>query len=293
MPRGDTGVGRNAVVEGNEAAGGEPLPEVRSIPWYHSIRLGPVVTPGFCPPSVERWTAAALPEDLRGKAVLDIGAWDGYFSFEAERRGAGRVLAIDSLQGRDSERGTAGFQYARKVLGSKVEFRVMDMMDLGELDETFDVVLFLGVYYHLADPIHALRLVFDQLRPGGLVVMEGLVVPGSEPKLRLLGPDDLEPTTFCVATLPWLRVGLQQAGFDAIQVVKGTWRVGDALEYYQDTIPSVPGRLAFAVGNRVAWGLGLTRLPWAQRVRTFRGSTAHRVRRVKMYRALIRAAKPS
>lgn len=292
MRRGNTGVGRGVVVEGDEAVSNEQLPEVRSIPWYHSIRLGPVVTPGFCPPSVERWTAAALPEDLRGKAVLDIGAWDGYFSFEAERRGAGRVLAIDSLQDRDSERGTAGFQYARKALASNVEFRVMDMMDLGRLDETFDVVLFLGVYYHLADPIHALRLVFDHLRPGGLVVMEGLVMPGSEAKLRLLAPDDLEPTTFCVATLPWLQAGLHQAGFDAIQVVKGTWRVGDAQEYYRDTIRSRPARLAFAVINRLAWHLGLTRLPWAQRVRTFRGSTARPVRRVKMYRVLIRAAKP-
>src|SRR5436190_23950432 len=66
---------------------------VHSIPWYHSIDLGNgIVTPGMSgAPLVDR---SAMP-DLRGKSVLDIGAWDGYYSFLAERAGASRVVALD------------------------------------------------------------------------------------------------------------------------------------------------------------------------------------------------------
>jgi tRNA (mo5U34)-methyltransferase len=276
------GPGVQAIAEG-------PLGDLRSIQWYHSIPLGTIVTPGFCPLSVERWTAAALPEDLRGKAVLDVGAWDGYFSFEAERRGAESVLAIDVLQGRDAAGGTAGFQFARARLGSRVDFRVMDVMDLATLQRTFDVVLFLGVYYHLADPVGALRLLFDHLRPGGVLVMEGLVMPGSEAKLHRLQPEELEPTTFCVPTIPWLIATLGHTGFESAQVVRGSWRIRDAMHYYRDAIRFIPARVAFAVANRVAWGIHLTRIPVARRVRTY--SSGRKAARMKMYRILIRALK--
>jgi tRNA (mo5U34)-methyltransferase len=73
--------------------------QIKAIDWWHPIDLGNgVVTPGIdCTPS--RLAEIRLPEDLRGKSVLDIGAWDGFFSFEAERRGARRVLATDSFSG--------------------------------------------------------------------------------------------------------------------------------------------------------------------------------------------------
>jgi len=70
--------------------------EVASIKWYHNIDLGHgIVTPGIdnTPKKLGR---LHFPERLDGKTVLDIGAWDGFFSFEAERRGAARVLATDS-----------------------------------------------------------------------------------------------------------------------------------------------------------------------------------------------------
>ena len=70
--------------------------EVSSIPWWHSIDLGDgVITPGI-DDSPRKLHRLRLPQDLTGKSVLDIGAWDGFFSFEAERRGASRVLALDS-----------------------------------------------------------------------------------------------------------------------------------------------------------------------------------------------------
>lgn len=252
--------------------------EISAIAWYHSIRLGEIVTPGFCPVSVEQWAAAAIPDDLVGKAVLDVGAWDGFFSFEAERRGAARVLAIDALQAREQDTGTAGFRYAKAFLGSRVDFRVMDVMDLSGLDDKFDVVLFLGVYYHLVDPVHALGLLFDHLKPGGQLVMEGLVLPGPEAKLRLLRGEDLEPTSYCVATVNWLQACLRQTGFDSIEVVSGTWQIRSAMTYYKDKIHSGPVRVAYALANRLAWSLRSTRLPL--------------LHRLKMYRVLIRAVRP-
>jgi tRNA (mo5U34)-methyltransferase len=99
---------------------------------------------------------------LAGKSVLDVGAWDGFYSFEAARRGAKRVLATDSFvwQGRW---GRAGFLLAREALGldDVVADQTVDVMDLApeRVGGTFDVVLLLGVLYHLPDPTTALRRV--------------------------------------------------------------------------------------------------------------------------------------
>jgi tRNA (mo5U34)-methyltransferase len=146
--------------------------QVSKIKWWHSIDLGNgIVTPGACDTTavLER---IALPRDLRGFSVLDIGAFDGYFSFEAERRGASRVLATDSyvwlnriLSAKD------GFELARKALGSRVEDRNVDVMDVSpENVGRFDVVLFLGVLYHLRHPLLALERVRSVTRQ--LLILE-------------------------------------------------------------------------------------------------------------------------
>src|SRR6188474_225563 len=129
--------------------------------WYHTIDLGQgVVTRGVDNTPV-RLPRVQLPEDLSGRSVLDIGAWDGFFSFEAERRGAARVVACDYYSwhgtGWGTGQGKAGFQLAREALGSKVTDVDADVMDLSpERIGTFDVVLFLGVLYHLPNPLLAL-----------------------------------------------------------------------------------------------------------------------------------------
>jgi tRNA (mo5U34)-methyltransferase len=93
--------------------------------WWHSIDLGNgIVTPGYKTPALEADEAAAFFDrgDLTGKSVLDIGAWNGFYSFEAKRRGAGRVLATDSFCWTDKRiRGREGFEFARQVLKSDVE----------------------------------------------------------------------------------------------------------------------------------------------------------------------------
>lgn len=97
-----------------------------------------------------------IPQDLTGLSVLDIGAWHGYFSFECERRGADRVLAVDSFAW--DHFGMDEFLAAHERLGSRVEHRRLDVHEL-DVDEVgqFDLVLFLGVFYHLRNPVAALE----------------------------------------------------------------------------------------------------------------------------------------
>jgi tRNA (mo5U34)-methyltransferase len=132
---------------------------------YHSIELPDgSVLPGL--QSVEdlrrRLGLFGLPEDLRGKRVLDIGAWDGWFSFECERRGA-EVVAVDCVA-------LDTFLEARRLLGSRVEYLALDV---GELSARrlgrFDIVLFLGVLYHLRHPLLGLEKVVELCTDRALV----------------------------------------------------------------------------------------------------------------------------
>ena len=131
------------------------------IRWYHSMDLGHgVVTQGYNDPRANL-NRLHLPPRLDGISVLDIGAWDGFYSFEAERRGAKRVLATDHFCWSGPGWGTkAGFDLAHRALGSKVESLDIDVMDLApERVGTFDLVLLLGVLYHLRHPLLALERV--------------------------------------------------------------------------------------------------------------------------------------
>jgi len=136
---------------------------VRQIPWFHSIDLGDgVVTPGQKPPDIHQIEYAAIfdPVDVRGRSVIDVGAWNGAYSFEAKRRGAARVLATDYLAWRHPARGREGFDLARSILGIDIEVGELDIPALTpERVGTFDVVLFLGVFYHLQNPLAALQQV--------------------------------------------------------------------------------------------------------------------------------------
>lgn len=135
--------------------------QVSAVDWFHSIDLGDgIVTPGRADTS-RQLDVLELPRDLTGKTVLDIGAWDGFFSFEAERRGAARVVALDSFSWQAQTGGSKrGFELARSALGSRVEDVEMDVLDITpERLGTFDVVFFLGVLYHMRHPLLALEKV--------------------------------------------------------------------------------------------------------------------------------------
>lgn len=138
------------------------------INWYHTIDLGHgLVTPGV-DDTPTRIAQLEIPKDLSGRSVLDVGAWDGALSFEAERRGAARVLATDSFCWNGEGWGTKdGFDFAREAIDSEVEDLEIDPLELSpERMGTFDVVLFVGVLYHMRHPLLVLEhlaSVTDQL----------------------------------------------------------------------------------------------------------------------------------
>ncbi|MGI8984572.1 MAG: class I SAM-dependent methyltransferase [Acidimicrobiales bacterium] len=138
--------------------------EVGRIRWFHSIDLGNgIVTPGV-DRSSRRLKSIHMPESLAGMSVLDVGTFDGFYAFEAERRG-GRVTATDTAVWRNPDIGRSGFDLARRVLGSNVQDREIDVLELSpETVGTFDLVLFLGVLYHLPDPMRALERIASVTR---------------------------------------------------------------------------------------------------------------------------------
>lgn len=132
---------------------------VDQLRWFHTMDLGHgIVTPG-CDETAKKLKRIRLPARLDGMSVLDVGAWDGFFSFECERRGAERVVAVDPECWGEPAWGPDGwgtkrpFELARRALGSRVEDRDVALLDISrEVLGTFDVVLFLGVFYHLPHP---------------------------------------------------------------------------------------------------------------------------------------------
>jgi tRNA (mo5U34)-methyltransferase len=140
---------------------------------YHTIELPDGGTlPGLQTPDHMRWRLSLfpLPEDLRGKRVLDIGAWDGWFSFECERRGA-EVVAVDCVA-------LNTFIEAKDLLGSRVEYLTLDVDELSVARlGTFDIVLFFGVLYHLRHPLLGLEKVVELCTDTALI--ESFVI-GSE-----------------------------------------------------------------------------------------------------------------
>jgi tRNA (mo5U34)-methyltransferase len=197
---------------------------IREIPvWFHSIELAPGIwTPGHKSPDVigAELRSLRLPP-IDQKTVLDIGAFDGFFSFAVEKLGASRVVALDhfvwsmDLKAHMAHyegcraRGVApepyetmpywqpetlpgkrGFDLAKDILGSRVEDVVGDFMamDLSTLGGPFDIVLLLGVLYHMEHPMLALERAALLTKPGGVCVIEteALNVPKKLRDLRLV-----------------------------------------------------------------------------------------------------------
>jgi tRNA (mo5U34)-methyltransferase len=192
---------------------------VNAIRWAHRIDLGQgVVTPGeWNTPEV--LSRLHLPNDLSGQTVLDVGCWDGFYSFAAEQRGAARVLATDSFIWKAGHKD--GFLLARSALQSKVEVAEIDVLDLSpERVGIFDIVLFLGLLYHMKHPMLALERAASVTRK--LLIVETVIdlrlpgkalafYPGSE-----LGRDDTNwfgPTPAAVEAM------LQAAGFSRVERV--------------------------------------------------------------------------
>ena len=216
---------------------------VEALRWYHTIDLGQgIVTPGIDNTPC-RLARLDLPASLAGRSVLDVGAWDGFFSFEAERRGASRVVAADHYSwhglGWGTKNGKAGFELARQVLQSRVEDVDVDVMDLSpERIGTFDVVLFLGVLYHLRHPLLALERVASITRD--FLVLETVVdMVGLRRPAMAFYPDrelNNDPTNWWGQNVPAVHAMLRSVGFQRIRTTTPP--------------PSAPYRFARALVHR-------------------------------------------
>jgi tRNA (mo5U34)-methyltransferase len=132
-------------------------------PWFHNLNLGGVQTApehflGDYPAVKWRRFAQAIAPDLAGRSVLDIGCNGGFYSIEMKRRGASRVLGIDS-----ELEYIAQARFAAEYSGLEIEFRQLSVYDVGTLKERFDIVLFMGVLYHLRHPLLALDLIYEHV----------------------------------------------------------------------------------------------------------------------------------
>jgi tRNA (mo5U34)-methyltransferase len=196
---------------------------VDAVRWYHSIDLGQGLVTAGVDDTPYRLARLDLPASLAGRSVLDIGAWDGFFSFEAERRGASRVVAIDSYSWHGPGWGNkAGFELARTILGSRVEDQDVDIMDLSpERVGTFDVVFLLGVLYHLPHPLLALERVASVTR--GLLILETVVdLVGFRRPAVAFYPDrqlNNDPTNWWGPNAAAVHGMLQTVGFTSVRTV--------------------------------------------------------------------------
>jgi tRNA (mo5U34)-methyltransferase len=229
--------------------------QVDSMLWFHSIDLGQgVKTKGLS----ELALGPDVLPDFAGKSVLDIGAWDGYYSYLAERAGAARVVALDHYawgvdfgargeywtecfangtlpdHGRDTTDfwrpdlpGRRGFEFAHKVLESKVEpvladFTTTDLDALG----TFDVVLYLGVLYHMKEPLTCLERLYAVTNEVAVIETEAIDVRGHEHMslLQFHAGGDLGADfgNWYVPSTEALKALCRAAGFSRVEVKVGT-----------------------------------------------------------------------
>lgn len=205
-----------------------------AVEWWHSgIDLGGVITVGRSHPQANLLPFLGLPDDLTGKSVLDICTWDGFMAFECERRGA-RVTAVDSfawdkrnaaLTGHTT--GRDGFDLAHAARQSRVTRVHCDVLNLDAKHlGTFDIVLFLGVLYHMRHPLLALERIAPLV--GDLLIVEthADLVDVDKPAMRFYPGRECndDPTNWWGPNAACVEAMLGDVGFRHIEVSAGAGR---------------------------------------------------------------------
>jgi len=247
----------------------EKLEMINNVNWWHSIDLGDgVVTPGDQGQTSKYHQIGLLDLKrlVRGKTVLDIGAWDGISSFECEKAGAIRVVAMDEWAWRDPGRTDKGFFTARKILNSNVEYLNLSVYDLSpDRVGTFDTVIFFGVLYHLRYPLLALEKIHSVTKE--VLVLSTHTAPqsGNIPYAEFYPNNEFKNdfTTWWVPTVKCLEAMLASSGFTRFEVL-ATWKDSDGRDYvtckaYPTPIesyflqqhPYFPRELFYTAGKRV------------------------------------------
>ena len=188
----------------------------RGYPWFHNIDLGDgIFTPGS-QRSFETLARVEIPLDLKGLTVLDIGCNDGFYSLECERRGA-KVTAIDTFAE------TAHFVV--ELLESSIRVLDGDFMDMDE-GEQFDLVLFMGVLYHLRHPFLGIEKVRRLCKGDVILESHCTDVGGSVPAMRMYPNKELnnDASNWWGPNVPCIYAMLNDVGFKEIRVRS---KVGD------------------------------------------------------------------
>jgi tRNA (mo5U34)-methyltransferase len=166
---------------------GDIQSRIDAIDWYHEFDFGNgLVAKSSLDDERRRELSAFIRSwldgiDFAGKTVLDIGCWDGYWSFYAEQRGAARVLATDDAE--QNWAGDSGLRLAKELYGSTIDINTqLSVYDLTKLQTRFDIILCLGVYYHLIDPFYAFAQIRHCCHEQSIVVFEGEVRSGLPPE---------------------------------------------------------------------------------------------------------------
>lgn len=210
--------------------------------WWHKIRLSDnYVTNGICPHGTgsDVTDRFGLPEVMTGIKFLDCGAWDGLFSFEAEKRGAILVDAIDIYQrveGQKQESINANkpFQLAKEILNSKVNFYFSKLEDFNT-EIKYDLIAYYGIMYHIENPLGAVKKLMTVVTPGGVILMEtAIAIPSlyslPQPLLEYRPGFDNDPTNQWYPNREWVRRAFLENGAKSIEVVyedthRATYRI--------------------------------------------------------------------
>jgi tRNA (mo5U34)-methyltransferase len=233
---------------------------IRDRPWHHDFEIVPGVRTGGAYDPAPLWHELELPADLTGLAVADLGASNGYFSFEARRRGA-RVTAFDFRHKDNSGFGLA--QHLNRL--HDIEHHHVNVLDVGpDRYGQFDVVLALGLLYHVADPYRALANAAALSRARLLIesyCIDALLPPAlaAEPLMRFVpdpgrfpgaGQPNLDPSNFWGFTARCLTRMVEDVGFEVRrQRVRDDRVLVDAVRAAPDRAPT---RLGLAYGVQPA-----------------------------------------
>ena len=208
--------------------------------WFHRLTLpGGLVTPGWSDPRVDKLPHFGLPDNMDGMRVLDIGCAEGFFSFEAERRGASEVIGIENYPAMARK-----FEICRAALDSHARAHLTSVYDLDPKTlGTFDLVMFFGVLYHLRHPLLALQKI-RSVCTGTLLMQTATCDNTSDTPLAEFHPFGIQsgppenpshdPTCFWFPNIACCVAMLQHAGFRDVQRISpqapvgGVFRARDA-----------------------------------------------------------------
>jgi tRNA (mo5U34)-methyltransferase len=216
--------------------------------WFHTFALNcaeGIYTPGAA--RDHRYRVSTLPEDFAGMSVLDVGCFDGFYAFLAERRGrAGRgggqgaISAVGRLPVGVELEGAEGFRAVHRLLGSAVEYRRMDAFALGGLEEHFDLVYCFGILHRVDNPLGLLRVLRERTLSGGAVLLETCGVGPEDrngPAIRVCEPGEV------YARDEFVYWGFGNAGLQRLARSAGFSRVESLVDAEVDGHPRIIGRL--------------------------------------------------